>query len=211
MTSNNIETKFKIKPENNRWYLLCTLYGEPSAEDPDLTDRNRIAWNCFMAAKLADSDRKWLINDKRCTTEELTPFSAAEMDHFKKAYSQRREQAGSTAAATIPDLRNDLIDFSNVAFDRPFLVHGYCFCKSITFMGASFSSMANFDGATFLDRVAFADTMFADVALFTTALFSREADFTRSSFSDEANFTRTSFFTDADFTGATFFGEAHLR
>jgi hypothetical protein len=126
MISNKMDEPLKIKPENNRWYLLATLYGEPAVDDPDLRTRNRTAWNRFMAAELAENDRLQLSNSGRHTADELTPLSTEEMVDFRKAFFDPHGQATSTATAAIPDLKNDPIDFSSVVFDGPFLVLGYC-------------------------------------------------------------------------------------
>jgi pentapeptide repeat protein len=209
MTS-EIDGKLKIKPEDNPWYLLATLYGEPAADDPDLRARNRMAWNRFMVAELAENDRAQLINERRHPTEELKPLSAQEMDNFRKAYFQRHQQAASTATATIPDLKNEPIDFSNIRFDRPFLVCQYCFCKPIDFTDATFSSMVDFEGATFCDRATFANATFSDLANFVNARFSATAAFMGATFLGTVDFPAAYFPTGGDFTSATFRGEANL-
>jgi hypothetical protein len=45
----------KIRAENNPWYLLATLHGEPSSRDDDeLVVKNRVAWNRWMASQIPD-------------------------------------------------------------------------------------------------------------------------------------------------------------
>ena len=47
----------KIRAEDNPWYLLATLYGQPLNFRDDLVARNRVAWNRYMAAEIGDELR----------------------------------------------------------------------------------------------------------------------------------------------------------
>ena len=67
----------KIKAEDNPWYLLATLYDVPNVgrdlttpeEDAELTtrisDKNRVAWNRYLAANLDEKTRAKLIQTRR--------------------------------------------------------------------------------------------------------------------------------------------------
>jgi hypothetical protein len=57
----------KIKPENNPWYLLATMYGEPTTDE--LHARNRRAWNRYMSRWLDKGDRTLLTS--RHLSEEI--------------------------------------------------------------------------------------------------------------------------------------------
>jgi hypothetical protein len=70
--------KLRIKPDDNSWYLLATLYGEPAFGDLELVARNRKAWNRYMAPAIEDGLRDRLIKSRTHTVEELTPFSPEE-------------------------------------------------------------------------------------------------------------------------------------
>ena len=39
------------RPDDNPWYRLATLYGQPSNPGDDRADKNRMAWNRYMAAR----------------------------------------------------------------------------------------------------------------------------------------------------------------
>jgi hypothetical protein len=113
----------KRKPEDNPWYLLATLHGEALSADDEVHALNRTAWNRFMAAELTEDTRALLIKDRRCSAEDLEPFTSEELADVEKLLSERHRQAtgeAGTAAASppLPHLKQERIDFSNVAFIR---------------------------------------------------------------------------------------------
>jgi len=55
----------KTKAEDNSWYLLATLYGEPRKHDDELREKNRVAWNRYVAADLDEETRARLVKEKR--------------------------------------------------------------------------------------------------------------------------------------------------
>ena len=62
--------KLKVRAEDNPWYLLATLYGQPTARDDELAKRNRVAWNRYMASAIRDEtqirlDQSWPTFDRR--------------------------------------------------------------------------------------------------------------------------------------------------
>ena len=110
------------RPEDNAWYLLATLYGEPNGEptrqDAELRARNRTAWNRYMARALTEEDRA-LLRQEGHPAKELTPFSIEEMPDIEHAFEQRHRQVASAAEWTIPDpLESGKIDLSRIAFNK---------------------------------------------------------------------------------------------
>jgi hypothetical protein len=119
-----IDRKQKVRPENNPWYLLATMYGEPTSDE--LHARNRRAWNRYMSRWLDKGDRTLLTS--RHLPEEITTFSEEELTDFKNAFIARHRQAASTASMQIPKLEADgLIDLSNIDFCCPFWIEGFYF------------------------------------------------------------------------------------
>jgi hypothetical protein len=201
MTS-EFDVKFRIRPEDNPWYLLATLYGQPLSDD--LQAQNRSAWNRYLSRWLKDDIRIKLIGERRHVSEELTPFSADEIDAIEKAFFVRCGRIISKASGKIPELEPDgLIDFSNIDFDSPFSVEGFFFPVGCDFSSASFSRIANFKGANFSDAT-FKGVSFSGTTVFDGAIFSTTTTFKGANFSGRANFEHTTFSFDADFGGATF-------
>jgi hypothetical protein len=80
------------KPANNPWYLLATLYGQPTPNDRELQARNRRAWNRYISRWLTADDR-FLLNVPS-HAEETAPFSAeelADLKGFHRTSSKRRQ------------------------------------------------------------------------------------------------------------------------
>lgn len=220
-----------IKANNNPWYLLSTVYGppgDPLADDPkdkELQVRNRAAWNRYMATELGEDRRAQIIKEVPHLAQELIPFTAEEMVALARSFFERHQRAASTASTKIPNLKQGLIDFSNVEFDEPFSAGGLCFPERVNFERATFSEYADFEGATFSGVAAFqgaafsenanfAGATFSQMAAFLGATFSWSATFEGATFSDlahfknltfsSANFKRATFSGEADFVGATF-------
>src|SRR4051794_9885620 len=72
MTDEPAETP-KRDANENPWYRLATLYGEPASDDRELQARNRVAWNRFMAGRLTGEARAKLMETGRYSAEELRP------------------------------------------------------------------------------------------------------------------------------------------
>src|SRR5438874_8733297 len=85
--------------DDNAWYLLATLYGQPSfvhdSNDKKLRVRNRTAWNRYMAAELGEDRWAQLIKEERHSAQELTPFTAEEMDALGSLFFDRHQRAAS--------------------------------------------------------------------------------------------------------------------
>src|SRR3954469_12449237 len=79
----------KRNANENPWYRLATLYGEPSFEDEELQARNRVAWNRYMAGELTDEARAALVEEGRHPAEELTPFSPDELEVLAQEFATR--------------------------------------------------------------------------------------------------------------------------
>jgi hypothetical protein len=86
--------KPKLKPEDNPWYLLATLYGEPEADDGELHAQNRGAWNRYMSRWLKDDIRAKLIEDRRHLADDLRGSSEVEIDALGRGIS-RTSSTGS--------------------------------------------------------------------------------------------------------------------
>jgi hypothetical protein len=185
----------KIKAEDNPWYLLATLYGEPEGSiqyliENELMARNRIAWNRYFAEAI----RIKLSVEEQHAADELTPFSPDELHGVAEAFAERCKVSSkkfSLPAAT------DHINFSNVEFGQRVYFQRYYFSWPTFFDEAIFSGYARFDGA-----------IFSDYTSFRGAKFSRPGDFKRARFSGTANFNGTIFFDWASFEGSTFGGHA---
>jgi uncharacterized protein YjbI with pentapeptide repeats len=197
--ADEISERQKIRLDDNPWYLLATLYGEPSDGDAELQARNRMAWNRCMASEIGDELRSNLIETGRHSAEELTPFS---QDELQAALAKR---SGTSMKIEVLLAR---VDFSNVEFDKPFFAHRFVFPASATFYNATFSRYAEFGSATFSGSADFESATFSGLADFTGATFSGSADFTSATFSRYAEFGSATFSGSADFESATFSGLA---
>jgi Pentapeptide repeats (9 copies) len=197
--ADEISERQKIRLDDNPWYLLATLYGEPSDGDAELQARNRMAWNRCMASEIGDELRSNLIETGRHSAEELTPFS---QDELQAALAKR---SGTSMKIEVLLAR---VDFSNVEFDKPFFAHRFVFPASAIFCNATFSRYAEFGSATFSGSADFESATFSGLADFTGATFSGSADFTSATFSRYAEFGSATFSGSADFESATFSGLA---
>jgi uncharacterized protein YjbI with pentapeptide repeats len=210
--TDGVAQRLRIKAENNPWYLLATLYGQPTFEDAELQVRNRTGWNRCMARALTEEARAALLARKGYPAEELVPFSDEELHAIEGAFAERRQQAACTAHATIPDpLESEAIDFSDVDFDNHFLVDGFVFPAHADFTRATFNKWASFRRATFFGRADFPGATFSKWANFPGATFSERAVFQGATFSERADFQGATFSKWADFQDATFSGWADFQ
>ena len=203
----------KLKPNDNLWYVLATLNGEPSDhpldDDTELETKNRVAWNCCMAMKMREELRAQLVKAGKHTIEELSSFSQEEQEAVNKAFVKRAPSSGSMALEDL--LLQENIDFSNVEFDRPFSSDELIFPCDCRFSGAIFSHGASFQGAAFTN-VSFEDVTFTGGAFFRGATFLGSVDFYGTTFSELASFSSATFSSSAFFHGAAFIkGEASFE
>lgn len=213
----------KIKANENPWYLLATLYGEPADELyysqlRELQDRNRTTWNRYYSAILDSETRTRLIEEKRHTAEELTAYLTMELDCIANDFAARCKTV--PVDFPLPSV-NEVINFKNVEFVRESNFNNYLFTQDTYFDGATFSDgadfedtqfsrWARFENAIFSDRAAFKGATFGLSAAFNSATFSGVADFEGATFSGVANFQNATFSKSAAFGSATFSGEAIL-
>ncbi len=196
----------KIKANDNPWYLLATLYGEP-ADEPDedlhtkLKERNRVAWNCYYSAALDQVTRARLIDEKRHPKAELTPFSTEDLDEIAEHFKVRCNSVG--VAPVMPEV-SATIDFENVEFEQEALFRGYLFAQRVFFLNASFSQNATLATATFIRDAIFADAIFSGLADFTNATFAGWAIFNSAKFSRWAVLTSVAVRGTAEFVSAEF-------
>jgi Pentapeptide repeats (9 copies) len=205
----------KIKAEDNPWYLLATLHGEPQSMSDPLLNQNRVVWNRYFAANLNEQMRARLVEEKQYTIEELTPLSNRELKEISESFSKRHQH-------DLPP-SGDIVDFSNVHFDKSVFFDRYlfpnldAFSYDCTFRGASFCSRANFSEATFLGSADFQVEIFSGDAYFLGAYFAGTANFkgvtflhgttlSYVTFAQGAFFDCATFGQLADFHGATFHG-----
>jgi uncharacterized protein YjbI with pentapeptide repeats len=196
----------KMKAEDNRWYLLATLYGVPEFQDDELKNKNRDAWNRYFAANLDEETRARLITEKLYSKEELTSFSSEELREVEAAFAKRCEAPAKSVELPCP---NSQINFSGVEFDRVVFFEKFLLSHSY-FVDATFSRGALFSGATFFGAALFNDTHFS-TALFRDATFAKEASFHGATFSGVAEFQDATFAKEASFQGATFFNMAMFQ
>ena len=74
------DTPEKLRAEDNPWFLLATLYGQPPPGETQLKFRNRMAWNRYMANALSRERREELVDQGRCSKEEMVPIAVQEID-----------------------------------------------------------------------------------------------------------------------------------
>jgi hypothetical protein len=212
----------KTKPENNPWYLLATLYGQPTPDDIALRERNRRAWNRYMLQWLKDDCRFLLTKKGPGLAGDLAPLTAEELTDIVKAFTERCRQTDSVVSTRLSDLQANKIDFSGIEFeDCLFLSHAVfpieanfsyvTFKQQASFEDALFCNLANFEGTTFSSRTDFRDVIFSSVANFAVATFSDVALFQRAGFSSVAGFNRGTFSGVTYFNGATFSDTADFR
>ena len=155
----------KLRAEDNAWFLLATLYGQPrddaELDNAELILKNFQSWNRYMANAIPPDLREKLVAEGRYSAEELTPSPASEIE---LAYLERHIQAGSAASRAIPSVEPCCtIDFSNLEFDKPLYFFRFFFPKLITFERASFSRV-DFDSAIFLEGASFSGAIFSKQA-----------------------------------------------
>jgi hypothetical protein len=196
----------KIKANDNPWYLLATLYGEPAdapndAQSRERHDRNRVAWNRYFSVNLDVETRARLIQEKRHPEVELTPFSLVELDEIAQHFEARCNTVD--VVKSLPEA-SATIDFENFEFEQEVVFCGYVFTQRVYFINATFSGVADFGRATFRRDVIFAGATFCCGANFQSATFFGWAAFSSAKFSRWAIFTSVAVSNTAEFVSATF-------
>jgi hypothetical protein len=185
--------------DDNPWYCLATLHGEQKEKLEDhsthLEDKNRLAWNRWMAAGLLEEQRSALLK-KGFVASELAPLSEEENTEFLATFAKRTNAA--------PPNPRDAIDFRSIRFQRSIFFSRFIFLASALFDGALFVNKAFFLKTEFLDGANFNTAAFSDSALFSDAAFTSFVIFTGAAFSSTTAFDRATFAGDAYFSKATF-------
>ncbi len=204
----------KIKANDNPWYLLATLYGEP-ADEPDyklrkeLQDRNRVAWNRYYSSNVDDNIRCCLIDKNNFSQGDFAELRPNDLRDFEQAFLKR----SGSEQVQIPNPTKP-VNFSETRFEKCVCFKKYIFWRperdttvsstNVLFTGAIFSAVADFRGASFVCRTDFKGTTFEDYAKFECAIFHREATFEDATFQRRAQFTRTGFASTIRFKLAKF-------
>jgi hypothetical protein len=197
----NDSEKTELTPANdNPWYLLATLYGEQASLliDKTLAEKNRIAWNRWVAAALSDQERVTLINEG-FSEAELTPFSDIEKKEHYVAVLIR----SGRESITLPEPW-DSIDFHAIRFDHSCNFGGYLFARIVSFESTRFSMPANFQSTTFNDYANFHSVIFGAFADFRSAKFNAFASFDSATFNATAHFEWAKYNFNADFVNSKF-------
>jgi Pentapeptide repeats (9 copies) len=198
------------KPElrqanDNPWYCLATLYGEPAFErHTELDYKNRIAWNRWIAGALSDEERTGLVKDG-FPVSELAPLSPEEKSAFNSAFAVRTGHVNE-----LPPEPADDADFSHTHFDRLVCFSSFLFARRLDFSSVTFSDFADFRLATFFTSAEFIGATFSKDAEFSRATFSGYADFRLATFSRFAGFRQATFSSGANFGAATFSKAAYF-
>jgi uncharacterized protein YjbI with pentapeptide repeats len=196
----------QLTPANeNPWYWLATLHGEQKEEqwNAELAERNRVAWNRWMANALDQEQRNKLVNSGVDATE-LTPFSEDQQRELLKRFAERAGREGRRPL----DL-DQTIDFSNLRFEHPVYFSGFIFPCSANFSDVTFVRSAVFSGAIFEGAVSFRRVFFSMSANFDGTTFFGGAVFTKATFSTRAGFVAATFSLTAYFDDVTFSSEGY--
>jgi hypothetical protein len=242
MTPMSDAEKPALRPANNNpWYCLATLHGELPEESEwrrkerfeewpedhvlrdldleEIVDKNRTAWNRWVASSMSDEDRASLVKNGFWESE-LAPLSTEEESAFRQAFAVR---AGESARLPSP---TENYDFSFTHFDRPVAFAGFLFSEQIakfesanfsgradfrstrfnaaSFDSATFSTASSFESATFPGYTGFHSATFAESASFKLATFGQNISFRKAKFSGFTTFERATFSKEARFDTATF-------
>src|SRR5215212_9196030 len=90
------------KPDANEnpWYRLTTLYGEPAWDDHELQVRNRVAWNRYTAEHLTDKARATLIEKGGHSVEVLPHRLIASWQPSQRDWPRRLAPFGDRTAGS---------------------------------------------------------------------------------------------------------------
>ena len=128
MTS-SINGNENTKPEDNPWYLLATLYGQPSPDDTGLQERNRRFWNRYLSKKLLsiDDDRRFLLTSKGSQLSgDLAPFTDEDLAEISSAFTKRFIKDNSIVTAGLPNIvLENKIDLSKIVFDNCLMMNNF--------------------------------------------------------------------------------------
>jgi hypothetical protein len=123
----------KIGANENAFYLMATLYGEPLWGDYALKAKNRLAWNRYFAGPFEGAERKRLVAE--AGLDDLTPLSREEAMEIAAAFIERQ---GGYAIIAQP-LPGAYIDFTEVEFPCDVGFEGFIF-PTVSFSAAKFAA-----------------------------------------------------------------------
>ena len=209
----------ELKPaEENPWYVLATLYGEPSStdymedrwlkENTEINKLNRESWNNYF--NTGHKNQKFIdeISEKfakRTKVHLPNPYNEIDFSgtHFRKGLN--------LSGFVLPKIR-----FEGSVFEDGLLLKGAKFTTQARFNGvqlkgnndfyeAYFSEYVDFTNATFADNkisrffltifkggVEFSDAKFCHQLLFLNCIFEQSCNFTNTKFRKHyPNFTNT--------------------
>jgi hypothetical protein len=122
--------KLELRRANdNPWYCLATIHGEQPADrvDYELADKNRVAWNRWIAAVLSDEQRAELVKNGFAEAE-LVPLRPEERSALVSALAVR---AGRESE--LPPEPTERPDFSFTHFDRTVYFEQFLFNQEAFF------------------------------------------------------------------------------
>jgi hypothetical protein len=199
----------KVAANENAFYLMATLYGEPPWWDHVIKAQNRLAWNRYFASHLKEAERKRLVAEG-FSVEDLTPLSFEEQQEIAEVFLERQglgHQASPPAAQPSPDA---FIDFTQVKFACDIGFDGYFF-PNVSFSDAEFGARADFKQAVFLESVDFDGAIFTNGVVFENTLFVSAAQFEATTFVDWFTCKNAIFNGSANFENAIFDGGANFE
>lgn len=203
-----------LKPANeNPWYVLMTLYGEQTGEEVDweLHEKNRDAWNAWVALCLSKELRNEIIAKSNAQIDEelLEVTSRSEIRQLFRVRCED-EMRPSSKRQKIPTFL-DKIDLSGLHFSQALCCEGFVFPEEVTFARSRFEQPTSFEDTFFRGRVDFSGGYFRALALFRNAEFESTADFATCRFAQTASFHSVTFSKETLFEHAVFSETALFR
>jgi uncharacterized protein YjbI with pentapeptide repeats len=205
------EDKPKLRPaEENVWYLLATLHGQPGDEGySDETHRlNREKWNACMSRY--PGVYAFEVPDERNESLRLSTYFLPETIE-RELLAPLEKRAGRRVE--LPP-REEKIDFNSTLFERYINFNGFRFPDRTTFVSSVFRYDARFENARFLGTVNFFGVAFEanvffrsatfDSVHFRRAIFNGRTHFEKAKFLFSPNFIRAVFSYSVSFDGTTF-------
>jgi uncharacterized protein YjbI with pentapeptide repeats len=218
------------KWEQNKWYLLATLYGVADRNsDRQLKEKNRTFWNRYFSGRLSTEEKNWLLSTGRCPKHELIPL--AEQDIRDATINFLTRQGETINFDQLPEPQR--MEFHNIAGNDKnvsFYAAGYIFTEEVDVSDTEASyfdlSECTFFREVWFDRVTldwfpcFANAQFKDwfhlcnsevksFLNFSGAKFMSFVDFSTTKFS-AVSFRNALFSRNANFINSEFRGPSHF-
>lgn len=138
-----------LTPANqNPWYVLMTLYGEPSGEDDqfdwELHRKNARAWNTWVLSKLNEAEQHEVRNI--FSWLETLPEEAVEtkLEEVLTKFDEKSKELGFSRLVL-----NELfpVSFENTYFPNAFVLHDMLIMTEVHFVNCVFESSIEFSGS----------------------------------------------------------------